>query len=326
MKTGAQTEITIGILTDLTGQVAYFGRAAELGARLAQKDLAEEGKKIRLVIGDSKLDTKAGLSEARKMLSSDNVDAIYALFTQVVAAISPVVAAEKRLLVGGSVGTSFLRTNPYAVKTYLDYQKGCRLLAESWKEKGLTKIGILHVPFESSEVCLKGAKEVYPDLYEETFDPGAMLNEQVLRLKRKQAQAILIVGYEADGINLAKTLRTLHYSPSIGAAEQDIAVEANIEKYRDLLGYITVFGLVHLPLEFEQRIRREDPAAAPAGYTEAAEAYIAIKQLAAAINGCAHRDVECQIRKLEASPPDRLMSFEGYKNRVADYRLELRTF
>ena len=49
--------IKIGIIIDLSGQGAYFGKQEALGARLAQDKLGAAGKDVTIVTGDSQLRT-----------------------------------------------------------------------------------------------------------------------------------------------------------------------------------------------------------------------------------------------------------------------------
>lgn len=60
------------------------------------------------------------------MIAWDNVDAFFVSLGPMVLATSPIIKASKKLLVGHTWVTSFLRTNPYAFRGMLNVEESVR--------------------------------------------------------------------------------------------------------------------------------------------------------------------------------------------------------
>ena len=94
-----ENEIKIGIITDLSGPVAYWGKQTRIGAEIAKKEINEENDvKLKIVYWDHKLNTKFAVSEAQKFINIDQVDAIYSEFAPTSIAISPIVNNKNLLM------------------------------------------------------------------------------------------------------------------------------------------------------------------------------------------------------------------------------------
>jgi branched-chain amino acid transport system substrate-binding protein len=74
------THLKVGQLTSLTGSAAGLGLAANIGARMAVKEINDRGgimgRPIDLVVGDDQSDPTAAVNEARRLLESEKVEVL----------------------------------------------------------------------------------------------------------------------------------------------------------------------------------------------------------------------------------------------------------
>ena len=315
-------EVKIGIIADLSGPAATVKDQVIAGARLAENELKKEGKDVSVFIGDSAFQTTSGISEAQKMLYADKVDALYVLFSKIVEAVSPVAKNSNKLLVGSSGGVKFLDSNPNAFKVFLDYQIACAEVAKLWKAQGISRPALLRFGFELGERCRLGVTSVYGEVPEIIFNPGEPLSSPVLSLKSKKIDGIFFMGYEQDGLNLAKALTEIKYSPLITNHFDSLRIDRHLENYRGLLDKITTFGFADISSEFKQKIIALDSSKPEFATQPAAEAYLVVMQLYAAISQCPEGDINCQVQQMSESKPSELLGFKGYKNRIADFEYQ----
>jgi ABC-type branched-subunit amino acid transport system substrate-binding protein len=302
----AQTqEPRIGIITDLTGPASYWGESTRIGAELAAEELAQEGKPITLIFEDYKLDAPTAASAAQKLVTIDEVDAVYIEFNPGTVAASA--ALKDTLHVYAAAITSPLESEN-AYKTYLDYKQGCKALAEEFKSKGTEIIGVLKINLELGTLCLQGVQEVYPNALVESYNLGdSDLRTQLLKMD--EAQAVINVGFEGDTINALKVKREQHMQFKYGTVADTLTKQVR-EEYADELMDGYSFGFQQSSSEFREKI------GTVSSYNAAALAYTHIKQLGNAIYAC-DRERTCEKRALNNAPPDPSIGFNGFQNRVA---------
>lgn len=313
--------IKIGYITDLSGAASYWGSQGSLGARLAVKELKDSGKNIKLFIGDSALKATKGVSELNKMLYHDNVDALFVDFTQVVLASSPIVLAKKRMMFGGTPAESFIKDNPYAFGGFLEYRVGCKRVAEYWKSKGISEVGILRIDFESGEICELGAREIFPNMTTLFFASGDDFLSQMLKLKSLKIKALFLVGFEGDFITANKIIDSINYKVALGGADLDFMPENNPPANN--LTELVMYGFAKIGDEFSKKLTAFNPNHSEIAREGARLVYTHVKQLAIAIESCEKDDVLCQSSVMEKSAPMPELAFKGFKNRVAQYDMPL---
>jgi len=76
----AQQRLKVGQLTSLTGSAAGLGLAANIGARMAVKEINDKGgimgRQIDMVVGDDAGDPTAAVNEGRRLLESEKVEVL----------------------------------------------------------------------------------------------------------------------------------------------------------------------------------------------------------------------------------------------------------
>lgn len=325
-KSVKNTAVKIGIVTDLTGPVSYWGESTRAGAELAAKELNAEGYNLELVFGDYKLDPTVAMSEARKMLESDNIDGLYAEFNPAVYTINPYIKAKNKMFVYDAAPISPLAENDYAFKTYLDYQVGNRLVAEKFKNQGVEKIGVLKMNLEPGELGLEGVKDVYGDkMIVETYDLGATdLKTQVLKLKNAGAQAVMNVAtFEGDNINTLKAMRELDFKVPYGTVDDSVTENVTSQYGNELKGAIT-FGFPKVDKDFSQKLASYSNGKLATEYA-AAISYTHIKQMVKAIVSSKGDSAKAK-ELMSASKADSTIGFNKFNNRIADLDMTIKEY
>ena len=321
LNAGAQPR-RIAVLTDLSGVMAYQGRQTRLGAELAAEELRANGAAVELLIEDHQLQTKAAVSLVQKVLAVDRVEALFIEFTPTAVAAAPAAERAKVLFIYSGGARSILKNYPQAFKTHIDFYEGCRRLAEVWRQRGLTRVGVLTANIESAQLCTGGARSVYPDLHEAVYTPGDDVSTPVLLFKRRSYAALLNVGYEADQIRMFKALTALQYQPRLGSLDNNFSRET-LKEWRQVVQHLDLFGFAEISPEFRARVLAREPRNTLAALSSAAIAYTHVKQLARALERCLPRDLACQAKSVEQSGPDSAGGFLGWRDHVAQFALRI---
>lgn len=319
------TLIKIGIVTDLTGPAAYWGESTRIGAEIAKKELAQDGMDIRIIFEDYQLDAAKALSAAQKLVNIDDVGALYAEFNPAAISIGSFMHDKNKLFMYGAAVASPLSGNERAYKTYLDYQAGCHEIAQKFKEEGKSRMGMLKLNLEAGELCLTGVKEVFgADTLVEAYNLGdADVKSQVLKLKNKNAEAIINVGFEGDSLNALKAIRELGMKTPFGTVDDTITENVRQEYENELKGAWT-FGFADTDPVFSAKIKMETDKTLATEYG-AALAYTHIKQIALAISKC-HNDAACIGAELDSMKPDAAIGFERFAERIAELKMMIRQY
>src|SRR5512137_1406228 len=91
---GAQDEFKYGSLMPVTGPIPQYGEYFIRGSQLALEELEKGGwiggKKIRVILEDSKADPKIALVAMNKLINIDKVPIVESLVTPVLMAAGPI--------------------------------------------------------------------------------------------------------------------------------------------------------------------------------------------------------------------------------------------
>lgn len=313
-KSNKEGLIKIGVVTDLSGGAAYWGESTRAGVDILQKELNAQGKNINFIVEDTSFDAAKSASAAQKLVNVDKVNAVYAELNPIVIAVASVLKNMKIPLSYTAAITSPLQSNGLFYKSYLDYQKGCKQIAEKFKNEGVTKMGVLKVNMEFGELCLAGVKEVYgANMSYEAYNLGDTdFKTQLLKIKNSGAQAVINAGFEADTSNTLKVIKDYKYKLLYGAPE-DTFTANTLAVYKEEIKGAWTFGLGGLSPEFQAKLAPYK-VSSPYG---AAFAYTHLKELVSTIEKCGS-DTDCITKTMDASPADPTIGFEGYQNHIAN--------
>lgn len=319
--------IKLGIVTILSGPVAYEGESTMVGVKLAQEDLAKQGYNVEVITEDYQLDSAKALTAAKKLVEIDQVDGLYAEFNPATYSITPYLKGlqnDNTLFVYLAAPTSPLKELPNAYKTYFDYSTGCRDLAQKYKDQGIKKIGVLKVNMEFGEICNEAVKGVYGEnMVMEAYDAGAKdFNTQILKMKKAGVEGIINVAFANDTLTALKAMKDNNFVVPYGT-ETDGVDKSTKEAYPEMIAGITTFGYTDLDPDFVARVKKAAGNKELATDYAAAEAYIQIQNMVKAIDG-SNGDIKTITEKMAKSPAQKLLGFGGYdKNRSSILKIDI---
>lgn len=316
-KNKTRNPVAIGVVTDLSGIASYWGTSTVIGANLAKDDLASKGYNIDVKFEDYQFAAPQALSAATKLVTQDNVGAVYAEFNPAAYAIAPYIKDKDVLFVYDAAPVSPLAESDHIFKTYLDYEVGCQLVAQKFKDAGITKVGSLKPNLEPGDLCEKGVKTVYGDsVVSESFDLGETdFKARLLKMNQQGAGAVVSVVFEGDALNILKTIKEQGLPLKVGFTDDAVTTQV-VDQYGDQLKGGYGFGFRDVDAGFKDRVKAANNDVEPASYYAAALAYTHVTQLADALGQCGV-DIACSTSKMADSRADSKIGFKNFSNQIA---------
>ena len=318
----APVAVRIGVVTDLSGPLAEWGGYTGLAARILRKETGYT--RLQFIFGDSQFKSTKAASEVRKMLDVDKPDAFFIDFSVAALAASPLLRDAQVIGIHNSTSAEANRINPFFFKTYLDYEAGCRLVAEKWKKLGVSKAAALRFNGEIGERCASGALSVFPSLEIYPFNSEDSMDPPASIMKSKKIEAVFTAAFWPDISNFLKAVEKVHFKPRLGGAEGDLLVPQIKGRFEKALNTATAFGFKSPPEDFQKTARRESAGVPIQDMAFVFVSYIHLKQLYRAVTRCPGRDLDCEMKELAASPPEEDLGFKGFMDRSAVYEMGLR--
>ena len=311
--------IKIGVISPLTGGVAYWGESSVLGIELAKKDLQKQGVNVEFVIEDGQLDPKIALSAAQKLVNIDKVDAIYSEFNPAAIAVSSFLKDKNILHVYDAVPLTPLKESENNYKTYLDYEKACQKAAQLVKGRGIDKVGVLKMNLEFGDLCLEGIKNVYGDnVVSEEYNVGTSdFRTALLKLKSENIQALFNASWKPETLASIKQANELGIDAVFVGLSEVVSPDI-VDEYSNILEGSIMFGLPAVSEEFMARVEKEFPGKTIGNYQAVALAYIHTKQIANALSKC-DKDLACARKEMNNAKPESIVGFTGFKSHVAGF-------
>jgi len=320
-----QNTIKIGIVTPLTGDVGFWGESSVLGAKLAEKDLKEQGIDVNFIFEDSQLDSAKALSAAQKLVNINNVQGMYSEFNPAAISVSSFLKGKDIIHVYDAAITSPLKESNNNYKSYVDYEENCRILAFDLKDQGVEKVGMLKMNLEFAELCKNGVKEIYEkNLYIESYNPGETdFRTSILKLKSNKVEAVFNTGFPNEVSNSLKQINELGLN-IIFITNTDALTTEFIENNNRILDKTTTFGLPQVSEGFKQRIKNEF-GKTPVAPEASALAYIHLMQMVKAINKC-NNNMVCVRNEMNNMPSESAIGFKGFNNHIAELDIEIKGY
>ena len=223
-----KTEITLGSIQDLSGPLAGFGKQIRLGMLLRVDELNEQGgingRKLKLIVEDSKYDPKNAVLAAQKLVNQDkifamvghlgtaqNMAAMPVQFEKNVINFFPVTAAREMYEPFHKLKYSF-------AATYFDQMKGA--LPKLVKEKAAKKVCTIYQDDEFGLEVVRGAEEglksIGMEMAEKTsFKRGATdFSSQVQKLSSSQCDFVVLGTIIRETIGTIGTARRMGFNPT----------------------------------------------------------------------------------------------------------------
>ncbi len=207
----AQDEFKYGSLMPVTGPIPQYGEYFIRGSQLAMEDLEKSGwiggKKIRIILEDSKADPKVALVAMNKLVNVDKVPIVESLVTPVLLSIGPIAMQNSVPLVNTAaqsvplrkLGPFFFSMNPLADVVMA--------LTVEYAAKGLKAktVAIMHVNNDYGRSVGNTFKEIFEKQYGGKVVATEIINmgetdftTHLTKIKFVKADIIFTVAHEAE--------------------------------------------------------------------------------------------------------------------------------
>ena len=310
--------IKIGVITPLTGDVAYWGESSRVGIALAEQDLLNDDINVEFIIEDGELDPTVALNAAQKLVNIDRVDAIYSEFNPAAISVTSFLKDKDILHLYDAAVISPLEDTTNTYKTYLDYEVSCQKTAEVLKERGVQQVGALKVNLEFGDLCLRGIQNVFPDVAIETYNVGETdFRTSLSKLTTADMQALFNVAFQPETLTSLRNMEQLDIDAVFVGLTETITPDI-VGEYSERLEGSLLFGLPVVAGDFIDRLEGEFSDQSVSNYHAAVLAYIHTKQMVNALHDC-KKDLECTKDTLDKTPPESFIGFKGFENRVASF-------
>ena len=156
--------VKIGVIYPLTGAGSYFGKLKKEGAELAVNEINQKGgllgKKVELIVEDSKTDVKEGLSAFNKLVEIEKTPIIISSLSSVCMAIKPNLK-EKNVILFANVGHPEItkdNENKNIFRNFPTAGAETKKMASFIFNKNISKIAIVSLNDDWGEVSIKNIK------------------------------------------------------------------------------------------------------------------------------------------------------------------------
>ncbi|OHA59588.1 MAG: hypothetical protein A2589_01870 [Candidatus Vogelbacteria bacterium RIFOXYD1_FULL_46_19] len=313
--------IKIGVITPLTGDLAFWGESSRLGAMLAERELKAEGYQVSVIVEDGQLAPTPSLNAAQKLVSQDGVDAIYSEFNPAAIAVSSFLADKNVFHLYDAAPESPLESNSHTFKTYIDYRQNCEDVARLIKNnRGIEKIGILKINQEFADLCLEGLREVYSEVEVESYNPGSLdFRTQISKLKIAEVEAVVNVTFAPENFAALRQMKELGLD-ALYVGVTDAFPPSLVAENKEVMtpGKVIVFGLPPATKPFIEKIKKLVPDAKVVDFQAFGLAYIHIKQITKALDGC-EGNLSCASEEMAKNGAASEVGFLKFEERVAQF-------
>ena len=223
--------IKIGFLGPLTGNTASMGKS-QLNALLMGVDEVNaqggiKGKKIELVIGDSKHTASESVTIVRKFLDIDNVKAIVGpIGSSCAMAIAPLVNQAQTPLVAPVATSPLVReAGEYVFRTMPDTALQTKILVEYAKRNNIQRVGIIHINNDfgaaTTQAFEKHFKEIGGEIVQiEKHDFSETDFRTVLtKINNKDVDALFLASYPTESGLILKQAKEIKFNKQIFGVE-----------------------------------------------------------------------------------------------------------
>ncbi len=320
------TPIKVGVITALTGDVAYWGSSTLLGAELAKQELKKDGIEVEFIFDDAQLDPKLALNAAQKQVNVDKVDAIFSEFNPAAIAVTSFIKDKNILHVYNAAPVSPLEESSTTYKTFTDFQVGCTKAAQLLKDRGVKKVGVLKNNLEFGQLCTDGVVSIFGEnTFIETYNPEATdYRTQLTKLKSKGIEAVFVASFTGDQLTALKNLSDLKMNIWF-VGTTDLLTPSIVEQNSSLFSKTIIFGLPFVSRDFLTGLQTALPDKKITNEEAAALAYIHLKQITKSLSIC-KKEIECAKKEMDASEAESIIGFRGFKNHIADFDVLISEF
>jgi len=217
----AQEALRFGMAMPLSGGQATYGqdqvKAAEWAVAAINEKGGVNGKKLEMLVLDTRADAQAGIQAANRLISVEKVPVFVSAWSSVVKAIAPV--ANDNKVVQLSVGANSADIAKLGYYTYTTFPLAAvditAVANYAAKEMGKKRAAVIYINNETGTV----AAQIYRDVFTkaggqvvayEAYDPKASdWTGPLLKIRASQPDIIHIQGLVADTPQVTAQMRQL---------------------------------------------------------------------------------------------------------------------
>ncbi len=279
--------IAVGIMGPYTGGAAVYGNAAKDGAMLAFNEA--NMSKIKVVVEDTKSETKEAATAMNKMVSVDNVQAVVGdLISAATLAAAPIAEQNQVVVISpASTSTDVSDAGDYIFRTIPGDDGQGIFAANTMSEAGYTELALLY----TNDQYGNGLAAIITDEFtsiggeivaEETYEAGSSdMRTQLTKIKDADPEVVYIVSNTPDSsVALLRQVTEIGIEADIYGSE-GLKV-ASILELGDSVEGITITSVSPESEEFRQKYMdeygEEPPAFAAQAYDAANAIIMAIEQ------------------------------------------------
>ena len=212
--------LRIGVVADLTGPMAEYGKWVKEGVDIAYENAG--GDSLLILIEDSKSDQKSAVLSAQKLLFIDKVDAIISgTGSSAVMAMAPIFnESEKILFVCLASSPSIAEAGMYIFRNRINGTYEATALAkyaETLNSKNIALVAINNeagIPYLNSFENFATKSGIIKIVAEELCDPfGTNMRTLVLKLKKSEADVVFLALHIDQAMILFKSSIESGFNP-----------------------------------------------------------------------------------------------------------------
>ena len=305
---GNKEPIKIGATLVLSGKFAFIGEQELNGMSMAVDEINSKGgvngRRLQLIVEDNKGDTKEGVTNVNKFISSDDVDVVFSAFTHITSGVKDIVTSNGKKSYYASTVPDFAKESKYAFRDYFDAGDQGKILAQKVANDKRERIAYLTEVSDVAKVFENGFKEVAQEeaitiTAREKFQADATdVKTQLLKLDLNEVDALIVVGWKHETI-IMKQLKELGFIdvptyhlvgpflPSADTTEMRALYEENnaVSAWYGIADVVTG-DAGEFVKKYNVRFNKSPRA-------DATYAYDDIYALAEAFDGCENEDSDC---------------------------------
>jgi branched-chain amino acid transport system substrate-binding protein len=206
----AQQDVKIGAILPMTGGAASYGEWMRNGMAIAVDEINkkwEGGRKLTLIIEDSKSNPKDAVAAMNKLTSADKVAAVMTTLTGITNALAPIADQHKIVLTTSATLPGITEQSPYLFRNATNLSSEINRLVELSAGK-YKKAAVLWANLEwakwGKDAFAKEFKNKGGEIVEDQSFPADAtdLRAQVTKIRAANPDVVLVLAYKTTGVAL----------------------------------------------------------------------------------------------------------------------------
>jgi len=220
-------EIKIGAILPLTGDAAIYGQEMKKGIDLALEEINKKNKvRIRVIYEDDQGIPRNAVSAAQKLITYNKVPVIICSLSSITLALAPIAQREKVVLISPSASAPEITyAGEFVFRVWpSDIFEGGEMAKFAFNNLKISKTAIIYVNNDYG----KGLEQVFRRGFEELggtilanegYEFGATdFRTQLSKIKVKKPEALYIVGYWKEIIQILRQMKEIDFHTQILSA------------------------------------------------------------------------------------------------------------